>query len=139
MLPKLILFLTQILLSVRHHKVQGLAELLLVAKVEGWFRLSSILNTAAARPTFCLKQETGLKPHKLLRKESSIKMVRLATDSTLKANSWVREALLSATNSWDVIIRKSQQQKLYWSHLCKEAELNKNWWVKLKFIVLSSM
>jgi hypothetical protein len=39
-----------------------------------------------------------LKPLKLLRKELSIKMVRLAIDSILKVNSWAREALLNAMN-----------------------------------------
>ena len=39
-----------------------------------------------------------LKQLKLLKKESSIKMEKLAIDNILKANSWVKEVLQNAMN-----------------------------------------
>lgn len=126
MLHKLILCHIQTMQLAHLRKEQELEELHLEVKVEVWFKLSSTHNTAIVKLIFYLKQEMDLKQLKLLKKESSIKMEKLAIDNILKANSWVKEVLQNAMNLWDVIIKKLQLQKLFWNHHYKEVELNKN-------------
>ena len=60
-----------------------------------------------------IRQVVKTKVLKLLRSESSIKIMRPAIDSILRENSWVKEDSPSATSSSSVTIKRLRLQKSF--------------------------